>query len=45
VRELFEAYAAAGAQRMFVWPIADERRQLEEVRELMPEGLRGRPPT
>jgi alkanesulfonate monooxygenase SsuD/methylene tetrahydromethanopterin reductase-like flavin-dependent oxidoreductase (luciferase family) len=27
------AYARAGAQRIFLWPIADERAQLEAFRE------------
>lgn len=31
--EKLSAYAAAGAQRVFLWPLADEREQLERFRE------------
>jgi alkanesulfonate monooxygenase SsuD/methylene tetrahydromethanopterin reductase-like flavin-dependent oxidoreductase (luciferase family) len=31
--ERISAYADAGAQRVFVWPLADELRQLELFRE------------
>ncbi|MBM2810837.1 MAG: Bac luciferase protein [Chloroflexi bacterium] len=31
--EKFSAYAAAGAQRIFLWPLAEERRQLELIHE------------
>jgi len=31
--ERLSAYAAAGAERVFVWPLADELRQLELFRE------------
>ena len=31
--ERLDAYAQAGAQRIFVWPLADELRQLELLRE------------
>ena len=30
--EVLDAYAAAGAERVFLWPLADELRQLELVR-------------
>ena len=31
--EKFSAYAAVGAQRIFLWPLADERQQLQLFRE------------
>jgi alkanesulfonate monooxygenase SsuD/methylene tetrahydromethanopterin reductase-like flavin-dependent oxidoreductase (luciferase family) len=31
--EILAAYATAGAERVFLWPLADEARQLELVRE------------
>jgi alkanesulfonate monooxygenase SsuD/methylene tetrahydromethanopterin reductase-like flavin-dependent oxidoreductase (luciferase family) len=31
--ERLDAYARAGAERVFVWPLADELRQLERFRE------------
>jgi alkanesulfonate monooxygenase SsuD/methylene tetrahydromethanopterin reductase-like flavin-dependent oxidoreductase (luciferase family) len=31
--EKLQAYARAGAQRVFLWPLADERTQLEVLRE------------
>ena len=31
--ERLDAFAQAGAERIFVWPLADELRQLELVRE------------
>jgi alkanesulfonate monooxygenase SsuD/methylene tetrahydromethanopterin reductase-like flavin-dependent oxidoreductase (luciferase family) len=33
--EVVDAYARAGAERLFVWPLADELRQLELFRELV----------
>jgi alkanesulfonate monooxygenase SsuD/methylene tetrahydromethanopterin reductase-like flavin-dependent oxidoreductase (luciferase family) len=30
--ERISAYAASGAQRMFVWPLTDDLRQLEALR-------------
>jgi alkanesulfonate monooxygenase SsuD/methylene tetrahydromethanopterin reductase-like flavin-dependent oxidoreductase (luciferase family) len=34
--ELLAAYAASGCERVFVWPLGDEARQLERVAELVP---------
>ncbi len=31
--EKFRAYQAAGAERVFLWPVVDERRQLEIFQE------------
>ena len=36
--ERLSAYAAAGAERVFVWPLADELRQLELFREIVAAG-------
>jgi alkanesulfonate monooxygenase SsuD/methylene tetrahydromethanopterin reductase-like flavin-dependent oxidoreductase (luciferase family) len=33
--ELLSQYAAAGCQRVFFWPMGDERRQVERVAEIM----------
>jgi alkanesulfonate monooxygenase SsuD/methylene tetrahydromethanopterin reductase-like flavin-dependent oxidoreductase (luciferase family) len=33
--ELLSRYAAAGCQRVFFWPMGDERRQVERVAEIM----------
>jgi len=32
---VLSAYASAGAQRIFLWPLGDELRQLELTRELV----------
>jgi alkanesulfonate monooxygenase SsuD/methylene tetrahydromethanopterin reductase-like flavin-dependent oxidoreductase (luciferase family) len=41
--ERLRAYVAAGARRIFVWPLADEVRQLELFRERVIPLVRGRP--
>jgi alkanesulfonate monooxygenase SsuD/methylene tetrahydromethanopterin reductase-like flavin-dependent oxidoreductase (luciferase family) len=33
--ELLSQYSAAGCQRVFFWPMGDERRQVERVAEIM----------
>ncbi len=36
--ELLSRYAEAGCQRVYLWPLGDERRQIELVaREVVPE--------
>ena len=40
--EKLSAYARAGAQRVFLWPLADERAQLEVFRERVVPLLGGR---
>ena len=42
--ERIAAFEAAGAQRIFVWPLADDLRQLEQFRELVSDPTPARPP-
>jgi alkanesulfonate monooxygenase SsuD/methylene tetrahydromethanopterin reductase-like flavin-dependent oxidoreductase (luciferase family) len=42
--ERIAAFKQAGAQRIFVWPLADELRQLERFRELVSDPRPARPP-
>ena len=41
--ERLGAFAAAGAQRAFIWPLGDDVRQLELVAERVVPLIRGRP--